>query len=91
MTGRRTIPLVRAQGAPGCDIARGRARKSVYVRALHRACVILGSLDALARHLGISEADLRPWLQGRADPPYPIFLAAVEILLLDAEKPAGKN
>jgi hypothetical protein len=91
MNARRTIPLVRAAGAPGCDIARGAARKSVHVRALHRACVILGGFAALAQHLRVSDSELRPWLQGRAEPPEPVFVAAVEILLLDAEKPAGRN
>jgi len=88
MTESRTIRLVRV---PECNLARGRARESVYVRALHRACIILGSFEALARHLGVAEGDLKPWLQGRAEPPYAVFVAAVEILLLDAEKPAGRN
>ncbi|MGQ0545529.1 MAG: hypothetical protein ACT4P3_09385 [Betaproteobacteria bacterium] len=81
----RTIPLLRV---PECDLARGRARKSVYVRTLHGACRVVGSLAALARHLGVAEAALRTWLQGREEPPYPVFLAAVEILLLAAENPA---
>lgn len=83
MTESRTIRLVRV---PECDLARGRGRKSVYVRTLHRACVILGGFDALARHLGVPGAELRPWLQGRIEPPYVVFLAAVEILLLAAER-----
>jgi hypothetical protein len=74
----RTIRLVRV---PECDLARGRARKSVYVRTLHRACVILG----------VPGAELRPWLQGRIEPPYLLFLAAVEILLLDAERAGGRG
>jgi hypothetical protein len=88
MTESRTIRLVRV---PECDLARGRARKSVYVRTLHRACVILGGFDALARHLGVPGAELRPWLQGRTEPPYLLFLAAVEILLLDAERSGASN
>lgn len=85
MIAKRSIPLVRAAE---CDLARGRARKSVYVRTLHAACRIAGSLKALADHLGVPQADLMGWLRGREDPPYPVFLAAVGILLLDAEKPA---
>lgn len=84
----RTIALARV---PECDLARGQARKSVYVRTLHGACRIVGSLAALARQLRISESDLRSWIAGREDPPYPVFLAALEILLLAAEEPGSMN
>jgi hypothetical protein len=82
MVERRTIALVRAD----CDVARARIRKSTYVRTLYRACVILGGLAPLARHLGVAPERLRPWLAGREDPPDAVFLGAVEVLLLDAER-----
>ena len=88
MTESRTIRLLRV---PECDLARGRARKSVHVRTLHRACRIVGSLEALARQLGVPPAGLRLWLQGRDEPPYKVFEAAVEILLLDAERAGGRG
>ena len=88
MIARRSIPLVRV---PECDLARGRARKSVYVRTLHGACRVVGSLQALAEHLGVPQTDLKGWLRGREEPPYPVFLAAVEILLLAAEQPRSRN
>lgn len=88
MNARRTIPLARV---PECELARGRARRSVYVRTLHHACRVLGSLPALAVHLKVAEAELRLWLQGREEPPYPVFLAAVEILLLAAERSGTRN
>jgi len=58
------------------------ARESTYARALHRACLILGGAEQLARHLGVSESALRAWLEGRDEPPQMVFLAAVEIVLL---------
>jgi hypothetical protein len=88
MIGRRSIPLVRVAE---CELAHGRARKSVYVRTLHAACRVVGSLKALADHLGVSQTDLEAWLRGREEPPYPAFLAAVGILLLDADKPVSRS
>jgi len=65
MAERRTIALVRAN----CDVARAQLRKSTHVRTLYRACVILGGLAPLARHLKVPPERLRPWLEGREDPP----------------------
>ena len=63
------------------------AGKSIYARALHRACLIVGSSRALAGHLGVSEADLARWLDGTQEPPYEVFLAAVEVILLNLDAP----
>ena len=57
---------------------------SVYSRALHRACLIVGGLPALARRLEVDEAGLLGWIQGEARPPERVFLACIEIILLDA-------
>jgi hypothetical protein len=62
------------------------ARKSTHARALHRACVILGGLPLLAQHLGVPEASLQAWLEGREEPPQMVFLAAIEIVLLHLEQ-----
>jgi len=67
------------------------SRQTTHARALHRACLILGGAEQMARHLGVSEASLRSWLEGREDPPQMVFLAAVEIVLLHLEKPGGAN
>ncbi|HZE59444.1 MAG TPA: hypothetical protein VE085_02725 [Burkholderiales bacterium] len=67
------------------------SRETTYARALHRACLILGGVGQLASHLGVSEAMLRDWLEGRADPPQMVFLAAVEIVLLHLERPGASN
>jgi hypothetical protein len=58
------------------------ARETTAARALHRACLILGGVEQLSRHLGVSELAVRAWLEGHEDPPQMVFLAAVEIVLL---------
>ena len=65
------------------------SRKTTQARALHRACVIVGGVDALARQLGVPEASLHAWLEGRDEPPQSAFLAAVEIVLLHIDQ-AGR-
>jgi hypothetical protein len=67
------------------------SRESTYARALHRACLVLGGADQLSRHLGVSEAALLSWLEGREDPPQMVFLAAVEIVLLHLDGPGATN
>jgi hypothetical protein len=62
------------------------SRETTYARTLHRACLILGGVDGLAKHLGVSEAALRKWLEAREEPPQMVFLAAIEIILLYLEK-----
>ena len=62
------------------------SRQSTHARALHRACLILGGAEQMSRRLGVAEAGLRAWLEGREDPPQMVFLAAVEIVLLHLDK-----
>jgi hypothetical protein len=57
---------------------------SVYARALHRACLVLGGVEQLARHLDVEGEGLRRWIRGDEQPPERVFLAAVEIVLLHA-------
>lgn len=64
------------------------SRETTYARTLHRACLVLGGVAQLAAHLGVSEGPLRDWLEGRAEPPQMVFLAAVEIILLHLDKGA---
>jgi hypothetical protein len=64
-------------------------RESTQARALHLACLMLGGLAALAVHLRASEAAVQGWIEGLEDPPEIMFLAAVEVILLDTEKRAG--
>jgi len=67
------------------------ARETAAARALHRACLILGGVEPLSRHLGVSEAAVRSWLEGRDDPPQMVFLAAVEIVLLHLDNTGRTN
>jgi len=67
------------------------SRQSTPARSLHRACLILGGVGPLADHLGVTEAVLTGWLEGRDDPPQMVFLAAVEIVLLHLDKAGGTN
>lgn len=63
---------------------------SVYSRALHRACVIVGGVAALAKRLEAAEAELRDWIRGEQQPPERAFLESVEIILLDAAGVRGR-
>jgi hypothetical protein len=65
------------------------SRPSTYGRALHAACVLAGGITEFAARLGVSEALVRDWIEGRSHPPEDRFLAAVEIILLDTEKRTG--
>lgn len=67
------------------------SRETTYARALHRACLIVGGVQQLANHLGVSETTLHAWLEGRDDPPQMVFLAAVEIVLLHLESSGASN
>ena len=77
-----------ASRAADCPTA-APARRTVHARALHRACLVLGGVAQLAAQLGASEAAVRSWIQGIDEPPESAFLAAVEILLLNAEERNG--
>jgi DNA-binding transcriptional regulator YdaS (Cro superfamily) len=54
---------------------------TLYARALHRACVILGGIHPFALHLGVSDERLEAWLEGRDQIPTDIFLRAVEVIV----------
>jgi len=64
---------------------------SVYSRTLHRACVIVGGIAQLAKHLAVTEAELRNWMNGDPQPPEAVFLAAVEVLLLHVSHKGPAN
>jgi hypothetical protein len=68
-----------------------KSRVTVYARTLHRACHVLGSLDALSRHLNVPAPTLARWIGGAETPPLDVFLAAVDVVLLGAEPGAGRS
>jgi transcriptional regulator with XRE-family HTH domain len=81
---RRTIAVVRQSAtAKDCPLAPPE-QASVFARTLHRACLILGGIEPLAKHLEVSDRELSQWLRGEDKPPEPIFLRAVEVVLLHA-------
>lgn len=83
--GRRTIAVMRETSAAAkeCPLAPPE-HATVHARAIHRACLVLGGAERLARHLDVALADLVGWLRGESPPPERVFLAAVEIILLHA-------
>jgi hypothetical protein len=54
---------------------------TVYTRVLHRACQIAGGVEQLAARLRVPLATLYRWLDGESEPPTPIFLRAVDIVM----------
>ena len=54
---------------------------TVYTRVLHRACQIIGGVEPLAARLRVPVATLYRWLDGEAEPPTPVFLKAVDIVM----------
>lgn len=54
---------------------------TVYTRVLHRACQIVGGIEKLAARLRVPAVMLFRWLDGEAEPPTPVFLQAVDIVM----------
>jgi hypothetical protein len=54
---------------------------TVYTRVLHRACQVVGGVQPLAARLRVPVPTLYRWLDGEAEPPTPVFLKAVDIVL----------
>ena len=54
---------------------------TVYTRVLHRACQIIGGVEPLAARLRVPATTLYRWLDGEAEPPTPVFLKAVDIVM----------
>jgi transcriptional regulator with XRE-family HTH domain len=61
---------------------------NAYTRTLELALETVGDLEALAKRLGVSAAQLKPWLRGECAPPPAVFLAALDIV---ARGPLGKS
>lgn len=88
---RRTIPVMpELPGAPNCPLAPPE-HASVQSRAMHRACLILGGMEQLSRHLDVPADAVRRWLKGDEIPPEPVLLACVEVILLYATGTGAAN
>jgi hypothetical protein len=57
------------------------AQVTVYTRVLHRACELVGGVEKLAARLRVPVPTLYRWLDGDAEPPTPVFLRAVDIVM----------
>jgi hypothetical protein len=77
-----------AAGITDCP-APAPSRRTIYARTFHRACLVVGGVAQLAAQLQAPEAAVQRWIEGADDPPESFFLAAVEILLLNAEEGRG--
>lgn len=66
--------------ADNCPVASA-PQVTIYTRVLHRACQILGGVEALAARLRVPAPTLVRWLDGEGEPPTPIFLRAVDIVM----------
>ena len=75
--------MQKAASAADCPMAPP-AHASVYAKALHRACLIVGGIDPLSAKLKVARRELEWWMLGEEVPPEAPFLAAVEIILLYA-------
>lgn len=66
--------------ADNCPVAPP-SQVTVYTRVLHRACQMTGGVEPLAARLRVPVATLYRWLDGEAEPPTPVFLKAVDIVM----------
>jgi hypothetical protein len=66
--------------ANNCPMAPA-SQVTVYTRVLHRACQIVGGVEPLAARLRVPVPTLYRWLDGEAEPPTPVFLKAVDIVM----------
>jgi hypothetical protein len=55
-------------------------KKTLEMRVMERCVELLGSHEAVARHLRISQHDLTLWIEGLERPTRGLFLAAIDIL-----------
>lgn len=58
-----------------------RQHENAYARALARAAVVAGSIEALALELHISPAIVRAWVNGTQKVPVAVFLTVVDLLM----------
>jgi hypothetical protein len=66
------------------------SRATVYSRTLQRACEVLGGVRPLATHLRVDPGDLARWIDARGEPPLEVFLAAVDVVVLHADRSRGR-
>jgi hypothetical protein len=65
-------------------------RSTLYAKALQRAQTLLGGPWQLQMFLRVPSSELAAWMSGESDPPLPVFLRVVD-LLLDGDRAAGRQ
>jgi transcriptional regulator with XRE-family HTH domain len=56
------------------------AVENSVTRTLALALSTIGSLERLARHLGVSEQQIERWMQGEGRPPTRIYMKALDLV-----------
>ena len=62
---------------------------SVYSRTLQKAADLIGGRDKLCRFLHVPAAELKKWIDDKAQPPIGVFLRAVDLIIEETPPPAG--
>jgi DNA-binding transcriptional regulator YdaS (Cro superfamily) len=63
----------------------------MHAATLKRAAEILGGIDALRAHLGVSHTRLAAWLRGNVRPPSDKFLRAVDVIVEHEVRRIGRR
>jgi hypothetical protein len=61
----------------------------VYSRTFQKAAELAGGNKKLARLLRVPLAELEKWSAGAAEPPLPVFLKAIDLVLDETAPPGG--
>lgn len=61
----------------------------VMSRTFQKAAELVGGQKNLARRLRVPAAELQKWIAGGGEPPMPVFLKAVDLVLDEAPPPAA--
>lgn len=56
-------------------------RETIHSKAINRAINILGGMPQLQRVLQVPTHDLIRWMNGVEEPPLPVFLRIVDVIL----------
>jgi hypothetical protein len=67
------------------------ADKSLRVEALHVALRIVGSEQALSRHLHVPVTELSKWLRGDGQPTQTIYLRTLDFLIAHSRNPGSSS
>lgn len=60
--------------------------------AMRRAIQVCGGIDVLSDALNVSPADIEKWVSGEKEPPMPVFIQTVGLLLeATSRRPPGRS